>query len=165
MVARELFTGRLIRLWEDQLKVLTQPPFNIDHHSLFVAYLASAELGCFEVLGWSPPERILDLYVEFKLLTSGRPVPAGWGLLGALAYFGIASMEAAEKNGMRELALRGGSYNEEEKVALMDYCQTDVDSLVKLLPAMESHIDLPRALLRGRYMVAVAKMESAGVSD
>ena len=57
---------------------------------------------------------------------------------------------------MRELALRGGSYSGEEKIALLDYCQTDVDSLVKLLPAMESMIDLPRALLRGRYMVAVA---------
>ncbi len=163
MVARELFTGRLIRLWEDQLRVLPQPPFRIDHHSLFVAYLASAELGCFGVLGWSPPERILDLYVEFKRLTSGIKVPAGRGLLGALAYFGIASMEAAEKDGMRELALRGGSYSGGEKVALLDYCQTDVDSLAKLLPAMESHVDLPRALLRGRYMVAVARMESAGV--
>ena len=163
MVARELFTGRLIRLWKDQLRVLPQPPFKIDHHSLFVAYLASAELGCFEVLGWSPPERILDLYVEFKRLTSGMKVPSGRGLLGALAYFGIASMEAAEKDGMRELALRGGEYTGEEKVALMDYCQTDVDSLAKLLPAMEPHIGLPRALLRGRYMVAVARMESAGV--
>jgi len=163
MVARELFTGRMVRLWEDHLGVLPQPPFKIDRHSLFVAYLASAELGCFEVLGWSPPERILDLYVEFKRLTSGMKVPTGRGLLGALAYFGIASMEAAEKDGMRELALRGGEYTGEEKVALMDYCQTDVDSLAKLLPAMEPHIDLPRALLRGRYMVAVARMESAGV--
>jgi len=163
MVARELFTGRLIRLWEDQLSGLPQPPFKIDHHSLFVAYLASAELGCFEVLEWSPPQRILDLYVEFKRLTSGRQVPAGRGLLGALAYFGIASMEAAEKDGMRKLALRGGSYSGGEKIALLDYCQTDVDSLAKLLPAMESHIDLPRALLRGRYMVSVARMEGAGV--
>ena len=129
MVARELFTGRLIRLREDQLSVLPQSPFKIDRHSLFVAYLASAELGCFGVLGWSPPQRILDLYVEFKRLTSGRQVPAGRGLLGALAYFGIASIGAAEKDGMRELALRGGEYTGEEKVALLDYCQTDVDSL------------------------------------
>ena len=27
MVARELFSQRLIRLWEDRLKVLPQPPF------------------------------------------------------------------------------------------------------------------------------------------
>ena len=66
---------------------------------MFVAYLASAELGCFKVLGWSPPEQILDLYVEFKRLTSGIKVPAGRGLLGALAYYGIDSIEAAEKEG------------------------------------------------------------------
>jgi hypothetical protein len=163
MVARELFSNRLIRLWEDQLKVLPQPPFRTDRRTLFVAYLASAELGCFHVLGWHPPERILDLYVEFKRITSGRKLSSGRGLIGALSYFGIASLEAAEKDGMRELALRGGVYTKDERADLLDYCQSDVDSLVKLLPAFGSSIDLPRALLRGRYMVAVASMEAAGV--
>ncbi len=109
MVARELFSGRIVRLWEDQLRTLSKPPFSIGSQSLFVAYLASAELGCFKVLGWLPPERILDLYVEFKRLTSGIKVPAGRGLLGALAYYGIDSIEVAEKEGMRQLALRGGT--------------------------------------------------------
>ena len=52
---------------------------------------------------------------------------------------------------MRELALRGGPYNADERKALLDYCQSDVDALVKLLPAMLPRIDLPRGLLRGRY--------------
>jgi hypothetical protein len=38
-----------------------------------------------------------------------------------------------------------------------------VDSLARLLPAMLPKIDLPRALLRGRYMTAAARMEWAGV--
>ena len=54
MVARELFSQRLMLLWEDRLKVLSQPPFRTDQGALFVAYLASAELGCFQVLGWPP---------------------------------------------------------------------------------------------------------------
>ena len=66
MVARELFSGRIVRLWEDQLRNLPEPPFSIGAQSLFVAYLASAELGCFEVMGWPSPKRILYLYVEFK---------------------------------------------------------------------------------------------------
>ena len=162
MVAREFFSGRTIRLWEDQLKARLKPPFDTGSDCLFVAYLASAEFGCFLALNWFFPSRILDLYVEFKRLTSGIKVPAGRGLLGALAYYGIDSIEAAEKEGMRQLALRGGHYAEQEKGDLLDYCQTDVDALARLLPAMEPAIDLPRALLRGRYMMAVARMENVG---
>jgi hypothetical protein len=64
---------------------------------------------------------------------------------------------------MRELAMRGGSYSEVERVALLDYCGTDVAALERLLPAMLPRIDLPRALLRGRYMAAAAAMEHYGV--
>lgn len=47
--------------------------------------------------------------------------------------------------------------------ALLDYCQSDVDALISLLPAMQSSIDLPRALLRGRYMKAAAQVEFNGI--
>jgi hypothetical protein len=84
-------------------------------------------------------------------------------LLGALAYHGLDGLSAASKEGMRQLAMRGGDYSKLEQLALLDYCQTDVDSLARLLPAMLPHIDLPRALLRGRYMAAAARMEWTGV--
>jgi DNA polymerase-1 len=45
MVARELGSGRLIRLWRDDFK--PDPPFDIGADALFVAYMASAEMGCF----------------------------------------------------------------------------------------------------------------------
>ena len=64
---------------------------------------------------------------------------------------------------MRDLALRPGPHSEAEQAALLDYCETDVVALAKLLPAMAPKIDLPRALLRGRYMAAVASMEWNGV--
>jgi hypothetical protein len=59
--------------------------------------------------------------------------------------------------------MRGGPYNATEQAALLDYCQSDVDALVRLLPVMLPRIDFPRALLRGRYMAAAARMEWAGV--
>ena len=77
-------------------------------------------------------------------------VPCGHGLLGALRLFGLDGIEAAEKDSMRQLAMRGGSYTADERRALLDYCQTDVDALARLLPALLPQIDLPRALLRGR---------------
>ena len=57
----------------------------------------------------------------------------------------------------------GGPFTASEKVVLLDYCQTDVDALARLLPSMLPGIDLPRALLRGRYMAAVANMEFTGI--
>jgi DNA polymerase I len=42
------------------------------------------------------------------------------------------------------------------------HCQEDVAALERLLPAMLPKIDLPRALLRGRYMAATAAMEHNG---
>jgi len=64
---------------------------------------------------------------------------------------------------MRQLALRGDPYSASERGALLAYCESDVDALTRLLPVMLPRIDLPRALLRGRYMAAVARMEWQGV--
>jgi hypothetical protein len=162
LVARELRGGRLVRHWlTDGAPAV--PPFNIGPDSLFVAYYASAELGCHLALGWPMPARVLDLYVEFRNLTSGLAAPCGSGLLGALAYFGLDGIDAAEKDDMRQLAMRGGEYTGAERLALLDYCQSDVNALARLLPAMLPKIDLPRALLRGRYMAAAANMERTGV--
>src|SRR5262249_22328889 len=94
---------------------------------------------------------------------SGLPTPCGSSLLGALACFGLDGLDATEKQGMRELAMRGGPYTDQEQAALLDYCASDVDALGRLLPAMLPGIDLPRALLRGRYMAAAARMEWTGV--
>jgi hypothetical protein len=162
VVARELHSGALVRHWLAD-GAPPAPPFATSPDTLFVAYYASAELGCHLALDWPFPSRILDLYAEFRCLTSGLPVPCGRGLLGALAYFGLDALTATEKEDMRQLAERGGPYTAGERAALLDYCQSDVDSLARLLPAMLPRIDLPRAVLRGRYMTAVARMEWNGV--
>lgn len=163
MVAREYHTGHTLRLWADELVGLDRAPFDTGPESLVVAYYASAELGCFLSLGWPLPARVLDLFAEFRVLTNGRTTPSGSGLLGALAYFGLDALDGAEKDALRQLALRGGEYTEAERRALLDYCETDVVALAGLLPKMLPDLDLPRAVLRGRYMAAVARMEACGV--
>ena len=111
LVAREWRSGRLIRLWEDELLALQGPPFSIDTDVLLVAYYASAELSCYLSLGWHMPARVLDLCVEFKWLTSGLQVSCGKGLLGAMLHFGFDAIAVEEKNSMRELAMSGGPFN------------------------------------------------------
>jgi len=163
MVAREYRSGRTIRAWSDDLARMASPPFSIGPESLFVAYYASAELGCFTALNWTMPARVLDLFVEFRCLTNGLPVPCGNGLLGAMAFYGLGAMDAVEKETLRNLAQRGGPFSSEERAALLDYCEEDVLSLARLWPRMRSSIDLPRASLRGRFMAAAAWIEWYGV--
>src|SRR5262245_41697375 len=148
MVAREIRSGKLLRIWRDQFG--PHAPFDISADALFVSYYASAELGCFRVLGWKMPARILDLYVEFRnatnlLLEKGHK-PIESGLLGALNAYGLDAIGADEKQEMRDLVLRGGPWSSGERGAILDYCQSDVDALARLLPAMLPALDLPRAL-------------------
>jgi DNA polymerase I len=96
MVAKEFHSGHVIRLWVDELG--SAPPFDVGKAALFVAYYASAELGCFLSLGWSLPARILDLFTEFRNLTNGSSPLAGNSLLGALSYFGLDGIGAGEKD-------------------------------------------------------------------
>lgn len=162
MVAAELRSGRRLRIWADELVTMKQPPFDVGCRSLFVAYYASAEFGCFLALGWAMPVHILDLYAEFRCMTNGLPLPSGWGLLGALIAFGLDGMSASEKEGNRALIMRGEPYSVEERDQIVRYCEADVDATMRLLQRMEPLLK-PQALLRGRYMVAAARMEWAGI--
>jgi hypothetical protein len=161
MVAHELRSGQRWRLWQDQLG--SAPPYQTGPDVLLVAYYASAELGCYRALGWPTPTCILDLFAEFRNHTNGRQLPCGAGLIGALTYFSIDGIGAFKKEGMRALVMGGGPWSEQERTAILDYCESDVAALERLLPVMLPHIDMPRALLRGRYMAAAAAMEYAGI--
>jgi len=161
LVAWELRSGRKVKLWRDEFG--TAAPYPTGPTALFVAYYASAEISCHLALGWPVPERVLDLFTEFRNRTNGVPTDNGSGLLGALAYHGLDGIGAVEKDEMRALVLRGGPWSDAERAAILDYCESDVVALAQLLPAMLPQIDLPRALLRGRYMAALARMERNGV--
>jgi len=163
LVAWELSTGRKLRIWQNELQGMDCPPYGTDENVLFVAYYASAEMGCHLSLGWPLPINVLDLFTEFRNATNGLNSPNGSKLLGALSWHGLPSIEAAEKDSMRQLAMRGGPWNEAEKQALLDYCESDVAALARLLPKMVPELDLPRALLRGRYMRAAAHIEHKGI--
>jgi DNA polymerase-1 len=163
LVAHEIYSGRTLRLFEDEFTSLKAPPYGIGRDALFVAYYGSAEMGCHSALGWPYPVHVLDLFPEFRNLTNGLPTFSGRNLLGALAYFGLGGIDAVEKQSMQGLAARGAPFAPEERAALLDYCQEDVMALVRLLAVMLPRIDLPHAINRGRYMKACARIEDAGI--
>jgi DNA polymerase I len=159
MVAKELRSGREWRIWRGEFP--SQPPFSTGPDTLFVAFVASAELGCFRSLGWPMPVRILDLYAEFRNRVNG--IIGDRGLIAAMNYFGLDAMSVVHKQQMVDLILAGGPWTDQERTGIFDYCAGDVDALERLLPVMLPQIDLPRALLRGRYMAAASAMEWNGV--
>jgi hypothetical protein len=165
VVAHLLKAGTTIRLWRDQLGPV--PPYPIGPDTLFVAYNVVAEVSCHLALGWPVPARVLDLYAEYlariNIFREKGTKPPEAKLITALASCGLDSIGAEDKRGMIELILRGGPWTELERASILDYCGSDVQALRRLLPAMLPTIDLPRALLRGRYMCAVAAIERNGI--
>ena len=121
LVAHELRSGRRFRVWRDQFG--PAPPYATGPDVLFVAYYASAELGCYRALGWPMPERMLDLFTEFRNRTNGLPPPAGAGLLGALTYFGLDAMGATEKKEMQEAIGNGTWRGRFTATEILDYCE------------------------------------------
>jgi len=171
MAALELRTGRCIRYWQDKLYKLSVPPFSIDESALYIAFFASAEFSCHLALGWPLPAYVFDCFTEFRNLTNGRRHKLGNGLLAALTAYGLDAIAADEKHDMRDLVLSGGPWSNSERQAILDYCESDVVALDKLFPRLLSDVmqgpepsqRLGQALLRGRYMKAVAHMEYTGV--
>ena len=174
LVFMDYRTKQIIRFWEDELG--THPPYSTGPDTLFVAYYAPAEIGFHLARGWPPPARILDLYVEYrnrynclptmveqKLYQKGEKKIGRSSLVGALIQFGQDTIGASEKQEMIDLIVRGGSRTPAQKLAILDYCESDVLALYRLLLAMSPHLDMPRALLRGRYMASVASMENVGI--
>jgi hypothetical protein len=72
------------------------------------------------------------------------------------------TLVSSRKKAMIELILSGGPWTEEERVAILDYCRSDVDALEQLLPKMLPHIELEAATFRGRYMGGLSAVEHHG---
>ena len=117
---------------------------------------------------------IVDLFIQHRVETNGRkkllgkkihkgPQSKRNSLITALTIRGLAHIDASEKEAMRALIMGPWSEAQKRKSEILDYCQTDVDPLLALLRIMGPNIDWPRALFRGRYMIAVARMERAGI--
>jgi hypothetical protein len=182
MVAREFFSGQEIALGRKQLLALRQSPFSGD--AAIFAYYASAEAGCFLQLGWTP-QNFVDLFIEHRLQTNGLPRPKRErkkgltvqsgkaqksdgrdSLLGALALRGLAHIDVDEKSEMRQLMLsEQDDLSPEDEARGIEYCRSDVVGTEALFRYMyeRGQIDWPRALWRGRYAIAAARMERVGV--
>ncbi len=163
LVAHELRSGRTLRLWRDQLG--PQPPYRTDTRVLFINFVGNAECGCHLALGWPRPVNVLDLSPAFRKIACGRPVPQGRGLIGASVYYGLDTIRAKQKDATRDRILKGWPFTPEEQHKILDYCYSDVDALLRLLPKILSDpdFDLGVALYHGEFASVSAVMEHHGV--
>ena len=118
---REEPSGQTHRLWRDQLGDV--PPYRTDARVLFVCFVGNAELHCHLALGWPLPVNVLDLNAEFRCVTNGRTVPAGKGLLGALAYYGFNDTDCKRKDAMQKRIMQGWPFTVEEREEILRYCR------------------------------------------
>jgi DNA polymerase-1 len=124
------------------------------------AYYLPAEISCLMAMEINVPNKLLDLFVEYRWLRNG--VAQKFSLLEAARYFGIASISDEEKKRLRQIAIDGPT-TPAEKEELFEYCQEDVRVLKEIYLKMHTKIDWPRALVRGRYMHTITKVEFVGV--
>jgi DNA polymerase I-like protein with 3'-5' exonuclease and polymerase domains len=161
LVAKELYSGAAVQWWLWGQR-RSRPPFPAGPDVLVVCYMASAEWSVYLAMDWPVPVRILDLHTEYRWLFSGFKLP-DYGQLAAMGTYGLPHMEKAAKDVMRSRCSRGGPFSPQEERDILSYCEDDVDGLVTLFEEMERHLDWPRAVARGRYTPAVARMEANGI--
>jgi DNA polymerase-1 len=161
IVAKDLRTGQTWRVFRGEFG--STLPFPTGKDTVLITFYGSAEVGSLQSAGLSLQDSsILDLFTEFRSRTNGLNTPNGASLLGALTYFGLDGIDATEKQDLRTLILSGGPFSAQDRAAILNYCESDVLALERLLAVMLPGIDLPRGLLRGRFMKAAAIVEWNG---
>jgi hypothetical protein len=168
LVALEMRSGRLVRLWQDEFGPF--PPYRLDAGALIVSFMASAEFGVHLALGWGQPACTLDPYVEFRHYTNDGRVKSGdrekgfYGLAGALRYFCEDEIDTAHKDDMRDRIMQGPPFTADERQLILDYCETDVRALARLVNHIAPTIrSLPHAMFRAQVMWPTACQERRGV--
>jgi hypothetical protein len=161
-------TGRTIRLWQDELGRF--PPYRLDADALMIGYMISAEFGTHIALGWGEPARALDPYVEFRHYTNDGSVESSdrdkgfYSLAGALRYFCEDELDTTHKRDMRDRILQGPPFTDAERQDILEYCESDVQALARLIPHIVPTIrSLPHALFRAKFQWTMAQAEHRGV--
>jgi DNA polymerase I len=168
LAALEMRSGRVIRLWQDELGRF--PPYQLDADALFISYMLSADFGFHIALGWGQPACAFDPYIEFRHFTNDGAVKSGerekgfYSLDGALRYFCENGIDTAHKNEMRDRIIQGPPYTAAERAAIIDYTEEDVRALALLVKHIVPTIrSLPHAMLRAKFMWTVAQQERRGI--
>jgi DNA polymerase family A len=119
------------RLWRGEFG--NSPPFDIGPDTLFVAYNASADLECFQVLNWKFPIHVYDQYTAF-LATSNILLPhdpdekrarPSKKLPDACRAYGVNGWENIDKAHIAA-DIGNGLWRKYGRDGVLNYCEEDV---------------------------------------
>lgn len=154
-----LETGEENTIWLDGQNVSSPFPETF----CMVAHYAPAELSCFLELGWKLPTEVIDTLPEARVVRGQVPTTGGsWSLLAVASQFGIPTMSSDHKETMHQLAM-GDEIPEHSREDLMRYCLEDVHAGLAVWQAQEPYVNIQEAVLRGRYLKALAQVERRGI--
>lgn len=152
-------TGKSGKLWVDGRH--EESPFPDKFR--MVAHYAMAELSCFHVLGWAFPEEVIDTLPEARAVRGQvTPPGGGWGLLSVAQMCGVTTMSCEHKDEMRSLAMQD-EVPPDKHEELMDYCLDDVKTSLAIWEVLGPEVDIPEAVMRGRYLKALTRVECRGI--
>jgi DNA polymerase I len=168
VVAHEMRSGRVVRLWQDEFGPF--PPYRLDADALIINFFGTAEFGTHIALGWAKPICALDVYVEFRHFVNDGRIKSGdrekgfYGLGGALRYFCEDEIDVTHKKDMRERILQGPPFTHQERHDILDYCEDDVRALTRLVPHIIPTIrSLKHAMFRAEFVGVTAGQEHRGI--
>ena len=95
-------------------------------------------------------------------IKSGDREKGFYSIGGALRYFGEDGIDAVYKEDMRGRILQGPPFTGLER-DILDYCQSDVDALARLVPHIIPTIRSLHALFRAQFAWATACQERRGI--
>jgi hypothetical protein len=168
LVALELRSGRMVRLWQDEFGPF--PPYRLDADAIVFGYMLSAEFGTHIARGWGRPACALDCYLEYRHCVNDGAVKAKdrdkgfYSLAGALRYFHEDELDTAHKRDMRDRIIAGPPFTAQERQEILQYCENDVRALARLIPYIVPTLrSLPHAMFRAEYQWPIAQQERRGV--
>ena len=168
LVALEMRSNRVIRLWQNELGPF--PPYRLDGDALIVGYMLAAEFGFHSARGWGEPARALDAYLEFRHEVNDGSLKAKdrdkgfFSLGGALRYFLLDEIDLARKDTIRDRIIQGPLFTAQEQREILDYCEDDVRALARLVPYIVPTIrSLPHAMFRAKFQWSMAQQERRGI--
>jgi DNA polymerase I len=137
--------GDILCVCRARLRDHMHAPYPTGSRALIITLDAGSLVRLHLRLHWQVPLRIIDLLVEDRVATNGERIPMGPHLTGALWRHGLPTLAARRLD------------------ATVERITGRLNAIVELFRAMLPALDVGRALLRGRYLVAVARMEATGV--
>jgi hypothetical protein len=157
LAAFEICSGRVLYLEEIDLCGMLSPPYGCDTNTLVVCFGAVDVAAAHLEQGWGFPRNLIDLGLESLREVNGIVESRQWSLNQALCQFGLSRAFALE-NGECFVSAESSDRDEARRA-----CKGRLRAMQRLLEAIAPLLDIPRALLRGRFLLGVAMVERNGV--